>query len=68
MARFADAVVVGSAIVDIITDGIDKDRRPQPGLAARVLDFVKDLANGVQTARLGGDNETSVKTSTGAGA
>ncbi|MDG2242853.1 MAG: tryptophan synthase subunit alpha [Rhodospirillaceae bacterium] len=52
MAQFADAVVVGSAIVDIITDGIDSEWRAKPGLATRVLDFVKDLANGVQAARL----------------
>lgn len=51
VARFADAAVVGSAIVDIIADGIDDDNRPEAGLSARVLDFVKDLSNGVRTAR-----------------
>jgi tryptophan synthase alpha chain len=64
MAQFADAVVVGSAIVDIITDGIDSEWRAQPGLATRVLDFVKDLANGVQTVRL----ESAENASTGVGA
>lgn len=51
VARFADAAVVGSAIVDIIADGIDDENRPEAGLSARVLDFVKDLSNGVRTAR-----------------
>ena len=51
VARFADAVVVGSAIVDIIADGIDDDYRPEAGLSARVLGFVKDLSDGVRTAR-----------------
>lgn len=52
VARFADAAVVGSAIVDIIADGIDDEMRPEAGLSARVLDFVKDLSNGVRTARV----------------
>jgi tryptophan synthase alpha chain len=51
VARFADAAVVGSAIVDIIADGVDEDCRPEAGLSTRVLDFVKDLSNGVRTAR-----------------
>lgn len=51
VARFADAAVVGSAIVDIIADGIDDENRPEAGLSARVFDFVKDLSNGVRTAR-----------------
>lgn len=57
VARFADAAVVGSAIVDIIADGIDDDYRPEAGLSARVLDFVKDLSNGVRTARSVGEAE-----------
>lgn len=55
VAGFADAAVVGSAIVDIIADGLDDDGQPQAGLAVKVLDFVKDLAAGVRAAR----NKTS---------
>lgn len=51
VAGFADAAVVGSAIVDIIADGLDADGQPQTGLSVKVLDFVKDLATGVRSAR-----------------
>lgn len=46
VARHADAVVVGSAIVRCIAEcGTD------PGLAARVADFVRPLAEAAHTAR-----------------
>ena len=51
VAGFADAAVVGSAIVDIITEGLDAQGEPATGLAARVLEFVKALAEGVRQAR-----------------
>jgi len=44
----ADAAVVGSAIVDRIANGIDGSGRPAVGLADTVLDFVRDLARGLQ--------------------
>lgn len=52
VASFADAAVVGSAIVDIIADGLDANGQPTAGLSVKVLDFVKDLATGVRSARL----------------
>lgn len=51
MAAFADATVVGSAIVDIITDGLNDNGEADAGLSARVLDFVKTLSDGVRGAR-----------------
>ncbi len=51
VAAFADAAVVGSAIVDIIADGLDTMGQPVAGLSARVLEFVKVLAEGVRQAR-----------------
>ncbi|MBL4893610.1 MAG: tryptophan synthase subunit alpha [Emcibacter sp.] len=42
-AEFADAVVVGSAIVNIITDNIDQEGLANPELKRRVLDFVGTL-------------------------
>jgi tryptophan synthase alpha chain len=51
MAAFADATVVGSAIVDIITDGLNDNSEADAGLSARVLDFVKTLSDGVRGAR-----------------
>ena len=48
IARNADAVVVGSAIVDRVLDGLDKNGVPEPGTAQHVLDFVRELAAGVR--------------------
>ena len=42
-----DAAVVGSAIVDVIGRGVAVDGKAEPGLAAKVLDFVKSLATGM---------------------
>ena len=44
----ADAAVVGSAIVDRVLDGLDKNGLPGPGTAQHVLDFVRELADGVR--------------------
>ena len=52
VATFADAAVVGSAIVDIIADGVDSNGQPAAGLSARVLEFVKGLSAGVRQARM----------------
>jgi len=42
-AEIADAVVVGSAIVNIIGDNIDQEGLANPELESRVLDFVATL-------------------------
>jgi len=53
-AEFADAVVVGSAIVNIIGDTIDQEGLANPVLTTRVLDFVKMLKAGISQARCQG--------------
>ncbi len=50
-AGFSDAVVVGSAIVNIISANIDQEGLANPALEARVLDFVKSLGVAVLGAR-----------------
>jgi tryptophan synthase alpha chain len=47
VASFADAAVVGSAIVDIIEANLGSDGAPQTGLVTKVLEFVQSLAEGV---------------------
>ena len=49
--KFADAVVVGSAIVDIIKNNINQENVANSDLEVKVLSFVGKLANGVQNAR-----------------
>ena len=48
ISRNADAAVVGSAIVDRVLDGLDKNGLPGPETAQHVLDFVRELADGVR--------------------
>jgi tryptophan synthase alpha chain len=48
VAAVADAAVVGSAIVERIAGDLDERGRAKPGLAGRVLDFVKTLSGGVR--------------------
>jgi tryptophan synthase alpha chain len=50
-AKFADAVVVGSAIVDIIANNVDQEGLANYELESRGLSFVSLLADGVKTAR-----------------
>lgn len=50
-AEFADAVVVGSAIVDIIKANINQENVANSALTGRVLSFVSELAEGVKSAR-----------------
>jgi tryptophan synthase alpha chain len=47
VAALADAVVVGSAIVQKLANGLDSQGRAQPALVRDVLDFVRELAAGV---------------------
>jgi len=50
IAAHCDAAVVGSAIVDVISKGLDAAGKPENGLATKVLAFVKSLADGVRAA------------------
>ncbi|MGE3332199.1 MAG: tryptophan synthase subunit alpha [Rhodospirillaceae bacterium] len=50
IAAHCDAAVVGSAIVDIIAKGVDKDGAVDRQLSVKVLEFVKSLATGVHGA------------------
>ncbi len=50
IARVADAAVVGSALVSVITDNLDDDGKAKPGLSGKVLALVGDLADGVRNA------------------
>ena len=50
-ARFADAAVVGSALVEVIAGGLDAAGRARPELIPEALAFVRRLAAGVRGAR-----------------
>ncbi len=50
-AEFADAVVVGSAIVDVIKNNLEQENLANSVLESRVLSFVGELAQGVRNAR-----------------
>ena len=51
-ARVADAVVVGSALLDTLAGSLDEQGRAGPGTVRQVLDQVRDLAEAVRTARV----------------
>jgi tryptophan synthase alpha chain len=51
IAAAADAVVVGSALVDRVARGLDAQGRAQAGLVEAVLDQVRGLAGGVRSAK-----------------
>ena len=51
IARIADAAVVGSALVNIIAGGLDRNGKAKKGLAGSVLKLVASLARGVRHAR-----------------
>ena len=50
IAGTADGVVVGSALVNLIKDGLGEDGSVDPGTADRVLELVSGLADGVRGA------------------
>lgn len=50
IARSADGVVVGSAIVNRVAENVTADGAVGPGCVAAVLDLVRDLAGGVRKA------------------
>ncbi len=51
IADIADAAVVGSALVNIIAEDLDANDKPGAGTADKVLGLVRDLAEGVRSAR-----------------
>ena len=51
IARDADGAVVGSAVVETIKAEVGEDGKLKEGGVARVLDFVRSLADGVHGAR-----------------
>ena len=53
IARFADAAVVGSALVDRVAQRLDPHGRPAPDTAAHVLELVRALSHGIRAARRG---------------
>ena len=50
-AGSADGVVVGSAIIDMIAERLDRKGKPKVGLVKNVTAFVKSLADAVHSAR-----------------
>ena len=65
IARVADAVVVGSALVNKIAEGADAPGEAKARMVTSVLDCARELAEGVRNARLdapadtGGDRRLS---------
>jgi len=51
IAAHADAAVVGSAIVDLIAAGVQQDGFITAGTVQEVLDFTRNLADGVRAGR-----------------
>lgn len=51
VAKVADAVVVGSAIVELISDNINEDGSPKENMVDTVLNFSRSIALGVRHAR-----------------
>ena len=62
IARFADAVVVGSALVNRLAGRLADDGTAEPGLVDEVLSLVRDLDAGIRSAR-----EDDAKRSAGRG-
>ncbi|MDE0781513.1 MAG: tryptophan synthase subunit alpha [Alphaproteobacteria bacterium] len=50
VAEVADATVVGSAIVQTISDNLNADGKAGPELVQKVLDFTRQLSSGVRNA------------------
>ena len=51
IAAVADAVVVGSALVDRVTSNLDDGGKPTAATAEAVLSLVRDLAGGVRSVK-----------------
>jgi tryptophan synthase alpha chain len=52
IARYADGVVVGSALVDALARSLDDEKRAGPGTVAAVTGLVAELSRGVRSARV----------------
>ncbi len=50
MAKAADGVIVGSAIVKRITSHLDENGKPDSAMTSDVLNFISDLAKGAHSA------------------
>ncbi|MCJ2089708.1 tryptophan synthase subunit alpha [Methylobacterium sp. E-005] len=50
IAKGADGVVVGSALVDALVRSLDAEGRPQGGTVSAVAELVRELAEGVRAA------------------
>ncbi|MGY9107933.1 MAG: tryptophan synthase subunit alpha, partial [Alphaproteobacteria bacterium] len=50
VGKVADAAVVGSALVDIIEANLDDNGNAKAGLVDKALEFVAELAKGVQSS------------------
>jgi tryptophan synthase alpha chain len=50
--RVADAAVVASALIDTLAANLDEQGRARPGAVRKVLDQVRELADGVRGARV----------------
>jgi len=50
IAEGADAVVVGSALVDVVQKHLDADGKPKPDTVAALTALVRELAEGVRAA------------------
>jgi tryptophan synthase alpha chain len=53
IASVADAVVVGSALVDVLKANLDDNNQALPGLTDKVLTLVSELAKGVRSVAKG---------------
>jgi tryptophan synthase alpha chain len=53
IARFADAAVVGSALVDRIAQKLDAHGKPAPDTPSHVLELVRALSKSIRAARRG---------------
>ncbi len=51
IAEGADGVVVGSALIDVLRQSLDKNGKPVPGAVNAVTKLVSALAQGVRSAR-----------------
>lgn len=69
IAKYADSVVVGTALVDALAASLDGDNRAGPRTVDAVAELVADLATGVRKARTGAverDKPFSLKATFGA--
>ncbi len=49
VAEKTDAIVIGSAIVDLVKENLDENHIAQPGLVTSVHKFVQDIADAIAT-------------------